>query len=75
MHYNSRMHQMICSFCVNISGYYHCHAHNLSAVGLRFFTVYGPWGRPDMAVYKFGEAIVERKKVPMFHTTLVFQFM
>ncbi len=61
------------SCCRSVSpsraGYYHCHAHNLSAVGLRFFTVYGPWGRPDMAVFKFAEKIVERKKVPMFHTT------
>jgi len=35
---------------------YH-YLYNLSVVGLRFFTVYGPWGRPDMAYYKFAKAI------------------
>ena len=33
------------------------HLYNLPATGLRFFTVYGPWGRPDMAYYKFAEKI------------------
>lgn len=40
------------------------HLYNTSAIGLRFFTVYGPWGRPDMAVYKFAEAI--RKGEPLY---------
>lgn len=48
-------------------GYHYCKSYGLSSVGLRFFTVYGPWGRPDMAVYKFAEAIVEKKPVPMYH--------
>jgi UDP-glucuronate 4-epimerase len=34
------------------------HLHGLPATGLRFFTVYGPWGRPDMAYYKFARAII-----------------
>nr|XP_006818791.1 PREDICTED: UDP-glucuronate 4-epimerase 4-like [Saccoglossus kowalevskii] len=37
-------------------------------VGLRFFTVYGPWGRSDMAVYKFAEKILENEPVPKFET-------
>ena len=39
-----------------MSGY--CIDHGLLAVGLRFFTVYGPWGRPDMAVFKFAKKIL-----------------
>lgn len=35
----------------------------LPATGLRFFTVYGPWGRPDMAVYKFTHAIAEGREI------------
>ena len=30
---------------------------------LRFFTVYGPWGRPDMALFKFTKGIIEKKKI------------
>ena len=37
------------------------HLYGLSAVGLRFFTVYGPWGRPDMAMWLFTEAILAGK--------------
>ena len=45
---------------------HYCEHFNMSAVGLRFFTVYGPWGRPDMAVYKFAESILDGKEVPMY---------
>lgn len=44
--------------------------HNLygiSAVGLRFFTVYGPWGRPDMAYFSFAQAIKEGKPIKLFN--------
>ena len=44
--------------------------HNLykiSAVGLRFFTVYGPWGRPDMAYFSFANAIKEGKTIKLFN--------
>ena len=43
----------------------HCYSHlyNLPTTGLRFFTVYGPWGRPDMAMYIFAKAIKNRKKI------------
>ena len=42
----------------------HCYSHlyNLPTTGLRFFTVYGPWGRPDMAMYIFAKAMKEKKK-------------
>ena len=40
---------------------------NLETTGLRFFTVYGPWGRPDMALYIFAEAIKKKKKLPLFN--------
>ncbi len=36
------------------------------STGLRFFTVYGPWGRPDMALFKFTKAILEGKKLDVF---------
>lgn len=38
----------------------------LPATGLRFFTVYGPWGRPDMAYFKFAEAIMSGRPLPLF---------
>ena len=41
----------------------HCYSHlyNLPTTGLRFFTVYGPYGRPDMALYLFIEAFLKEK--------------
>ncbi|HST79658.1 MAG TPA: NAD-dependent epimerase [Verrucomicrobiae bacterium] len=43
------------------------HLYALPATGLRFFTVYGPWGRPDMAVYSFTRAILEGKPIDVFN--------
>ena len=43
------------------------HLYNLPTTGLRFFTVYGPWGRPDMALFKFTKAIIEGKKIQVFN--------
>lgn len=40
---------------------------NIPSTGLRFFTVYGPWGRPDMALFLFTKAIIERKPVQVFN--------
>lgn len=40
---------------------------NLPTTGLRFFTVYGPWGRPDMALFKFTEAILKNKPIVLFN--------
>ena len=39
----------------------------LSTTGLRFFTVYGPWGRPDMALFKFTEGILKGKPIPVYN--------
>jgi UDP-glucuronate 4-epimerase len=43
------------------------HLYNLPTTGLRFFTVYGPWGRPDMALFKFTKAILAEEKIPVFN--------
>ena len=40
---------------------------NLPTTGLRFFTVYGPWGRPDMALFLFTKAILAGEKLPVFN--------
>ncbi len=45
---------------------YH-HLFNLSVTGLRFFTVYGPWGRPDMAYYQFADSIMEGRPIEVFN--------
>jgi len=47
----------------------HCYGHlyGFSQTGLRFFTVYGPWGRPDMAIYIFCKAIFEGRTIPVFN--------
>ena len=47
----------------------HAYAHlfALPATGLRFFTVYGPWGRPDMAVWSFAAAILEGRPIRLFN--------
>lgn len=47
----------------------HSYAHlfNLPCTGLRFFTVYGPWGRPDMALFKFARAILDGKPIQLFN--------
>lgn len=41
--------------------------YSVPCTGLRFFTVYGPWGRPDMALFKFIEAILAGKPIPVFN--------
>ena len=43
------------------------HLYQLPTTGLRFFTVYGPWGRPDMALFKFTKAIMEGDKIKVFN--------
>jgi UDP-glucuronate 4-epimerase len=53
----------------------HTYAHlfGIPVTGLRFFTVYGPWGRPDMAYYKFSLAINEDKPIDVYHTGEMFR--
>ena len=41
--------------------------HHLPTTGLRFFTVYGPWGRPDMALFKFTKGIIKNKKIDIYN--------
>tara|TARA_A100001015_G_scaffold284284_1_gene350550 strand:- start:2241 stop:3254 length:1014 start_codon:yes stop_codon:yes gene_type:complete len=43
------------------------HLYRIPTTGLRFFTVYGPWGRPDMALFKFTKAILEEKYIDVFN--------
>jgi UDP-glucuronate 4-epimerase len=43
------------------------HLYGLPSTGLRFFTVYGPWGRPDMAMFIFAKAIVEGRPIRLFN--------
>lgn len=43
------------------------HLYQLPVTGLRFFTVYGPWGRPDMALFKFTKAILAGKPIDVFN--------
>ncbi len=43
------------------------HLYGLPTTGLRFFTVYGPWGRPDMALYLFTKAILEGRPIDVFN--------
>ena len=43
------------------------HLYKLPTTGLRFFTVYGPWGRPDMALFKFTKAILEERPIEIYN--------
>ena len=47
----------------------HCYSHlyKIPTTGLRFFTVYGPWGRPDMALFLFTKAIIEGRPIDVFN--------
>jgi len=45
----------------------YAHLYGLPCTGLRFFTVYGPWGRPDMALFKFTEGILAGRPIPVFN--------
>lgn len=45
----------------------YAHLYGLPCTGLRFFTVYGPWGRPDMALFKFTRGIMEGIPIPVFN--------
>ena len=47
------------------------HLHKLRATGLRYFTVYGPWGRPDMSPYIFAKAIHEGRTIELYHLGFV----
>ena len=50
-----------------LMAYTYSHLYNIPTTGLRFFTVYGPWGRPDMAIYLFADAISKDKTIKVFN--------
>jgi UDP-glucuronate 4-epimerase len=45
----------------------YAHLYRIPMTGLRFFTVYGPWGRPDMALFKFTQAILQNKPIDVYN--------
>jgi UDP-glucuronate 4-epimerase len=47
--------------------YSYSHLYGIQTTGLRFFTVYGPWGRPDMALFEFTKNIINRKPLKIFN--------
>jgi UDP-glucuronate 4-epimerase len=48
-------------------GHAYAHLFSLRITMLRFFTVYGPWGRPDMALFKFVKAMVEEREIELYN--------
>lgn len=50
-----------------LMAYSYSHLYRLPVTGLRFFTVYGPWGRPDMAIFAFTKAILEGRPIKLFN--------
>ncbi|MBT3583214.1 SDR family NAD(P)-dependent oxidoreductase [Candidatus Woesearchaeota archaeon] len=50
-----------------LMAYCYHHLYGINCTGLRFFTVYGPWGRPDMALFLFTKAILEEKPMDVFN--------
>lgn len=50
-----------------LMAYAYHHLYGIRSIGLRFFTVYGPWGRPDMAYYAFTRAILENTPIHLFN--------
>ncbi len=50
-----------------LMAYTYSHLYNIPSTGLRFFTVYGPWGRPDMAYYKFANLMREGKPIDVYN--------
>jgi len=51
-----------------VMAYSFSNIYGIQAIGLRFFTVYGPYGRPDMAMYKFANAIKNKNKLNLFNS-------
>ncbi len=50
-----------------VMSFSYSHLYNIPMTGIRFFTVYGPWGRPDMAVYMFVKKILEDERIDVFN--------
>jgi len=54
--------------CNEVMAHAYSATYNLSITGLRFFNVYGPWGRPDMSIYKFSKAMLRNKNIKIYGT-------
>ena len=54
-----------------LMAYTYSHLYGIETIGLRFFTVYGPWGRPDMAMFLFTEAILNNRTIKVFNNGLL----
>ncbi len=50
-----------------LMAYSYSNLFNINTIGLRFFTVYGPWGRPDMALFLFTKNMIENKKIDVYN--------
>lgn len=50
-----------------LMAYSYSHLYHIPVTGLRFFTVYGPWGRPDMAYYNFTKNVIDSKPINLFN--------
>ncbi len=53
--------------CNELLAHYYSHMYNLPCTGLRFFTVYGPWDRPDMALQKFTKKILNEETIQLYN--------
>ena len=53
--------------CDELMAHTYSHLFGIPTTGLRFFTVYGPWGRPDMALFLFADAITKGKPIRLFN--------
>ena len=53
--------------CNEVMAHSYSHLYKLPTTGLRFFTVYGPWGRPDMAIFLFTKAILNNEAIKIFN--------
>ena len=51
-----------------IMAYTYTHLYGIQTIGLRFFTVYGPAGRPDMAIWKFADSILRNETIEVYHS-------
>ncbi len=56
-----------------LMAYTYSHLYGFKTTGLRFFTVYGPWGRPDMAIYLFADAIKQEKPIKVYNNGNLFR--
>lgn len=53
--------------CDEYFAYAYSDLFGIQCIGMRFFTVYGPWGRPDMALFKFVSSIIDNKPIPLYN--------